>query len=241
MVEDKELDLELERHNARIAEESQAEKVDDNQETAVAEISQKNEVSTTADETIDGFSPINSEFSKRMDDVKVRVLENASNEDEKFVKTVKENLKDAAVKHTEVEQKKAEFVKQKVQFEQEKLETKQKENVHQQQEDKWANRQKRRQYHYDGVKPIMQFVGIETPMNLFLLYFLTVILVWFYLLNKLFKGTIGALIAGASDADRPKAVKGFLWTLLALFTVIVLAILVYMFLVWQGIISPAKI
>lgn len=238
MVEDKELDLELEKRNLSKSDSFQEQKVE---ETAVANISQPRDISTTEIKQEDGFSPISSEFAKRMDDVKVQVLENASNEDEKFVKTVKENLKDAAVKHTEVEQKKAEFVKQKVQFEQEKLETKQKENVHQQQEDKWANRQKRRQYHYDGVKPIMQFVGIETPMNLLLLYFLTLVLVWFFLISKLLKGTIGALIAGASDADRPKAVKGFLWTLLAIFTVIIIAMAVYLFLRWQEIIPQIKI
>lgn len=238
MVEDKELDLELEKRNLSKGDNFQGQKVE---ETAVANVSQPRDISTTEIKQEDEFSPISSEFAKRMDDVKVQVLENASNEDEKFVKTVKENLKDAAVKHTEVEQKKAEFVKQKVQFEQEKLETKQKENVHQQQEDKWANRQKRRQYHYDGVKPIMQFVGIETPMNLLLLYFLTLVLVWFFLIGKLLKGTIGALIAGASDADRPKAVKGFLWTLLAIFTVIIIAMAVYLFLRWQGIIPQIHI
>lgn len=238
MVEDKELDLELEKRNLSKGDNFQGQKVE---ETAVANVSQPRDISTTEIKQEDEFSPISSEFAKRMDDVKVQVLENASNEDEKFVKTVKENLKDAAVKHTEVEQKKAEFVKQKVQFEQEKLETKQKENVHQQQEDKWANRQKRRQYHYDGVKPIMQFVGIETPMNLFILYFLTFVLVWFFLISKLLKGTVGALIAGASDADRPKAVKGFLWTLLAIFTVIIIAMAVYLFLRWQEIIPQIKI
>ena len=238
MVEDKELDLELEKRNLSKGSNFQEQKVD---ETAVANVSQPRDINVTEIKQEDEFSPISSEFAKRMDDVKVQVLENASNEDEKFVKTVKENLKDAAVKHTEVEQKKAEFVKQKVQFEQEKLETKQKENVHQQQEDKWANRQKRRQYHYDGVKPIMQFVGIETPMNLLLLYFLTLVLVWFFLIGKLLKGTVGALIAGASDADRPKAVKGFLWTLLAIFTVIIIAMAVYLFLRWQGIIPQIQI
>lgn len=238
MVEDKELDLELEKRNLSKGDNFQGQKVE---ETAVANVSQPRDISTTEIKQEDEFSPISSEFAKRMDDVKVQVLENASNEDEKFVKTVKENLKDAAVKHTEVEQKKAEFVKQKVQFEQEKLETKQKENVHQQQEDKWANRQKRRQYHYDGVKPIMQFVGIETPMNLLLLYFLTLVLVWFFLIGKLLKGTIGALLAGASDANRPKAVKGFLWTLLAFIAVIIIAMVVYLFLRWQGIIPQIQI
>ena len=174
MVEpDKDLDLELEKHQ----------KV---KETAVVQVSQPTEmVATETNIKDDDFSALHSAFADKMDDVKVNVLEQASEEDKKFVETVKGNLKDAAVKHTEVEQEKAKFAKQKVQYEEEKLDTEQRRNEQQQLEDKWENRRKKRQYHYDGVKPIMTFVGIKEPLNLFFLYFLTVILVWFFLINKL--------------------------------------------------------
>ena len=82
----------------------------------------------------------------------------------------------------------------------------------------------------------MRFVGIEEPLNLFLLYLLTLVLCPFFLLSKLLKGTVGALIAGASDGDRPKAVKGFLWTLIAIIAVMAIAAVVYLFLKWQGLI-----
>lgn len=227
MVEpDKDLDLELEKHQ-------------EIKETAVAQVSQPTEmVATETNINDDDFSALHSAFADKMDDVKVNVLEQAREEDKKFVETVKENLKDAAVKHTEVEKEKAKFAEQKVKYEEEKLDTKQKRNEQQQLEDKWENRRKRRQYHYDGVKPIMTFVGIENPLNLFLLYFLTLILVWFFLAAKLFQGTIGALISGASDGNRTKAAKGFIWTVLGVFTLFIVGAIVYLFLKWQGIIPP---
>lgn len=175
-------------------------------------------------------------FTGKMDEVKLKILQDASAEDEKFVRTIKENVKNAAVANTEVEKEREEFARQSVQYEREKLSTKQQRNEIEAAEDKWANKEKRREFHYNGVKPIMEFVGIQKPMNLFLLYFLSFILVWFFLLSKLWRGTIGALIAGAEDANRPKTVKGFLWTLLAIIAVGILAALVYLFLKWQGIV-----
>ena len=179
---------------------------------------------------------INNKFSSQMDEVKVAVLKDASENDKQFVDTVKENLKSAAIEHTEVEKEKAKYAKQTVEYEQEKLATKQTKNANEQAEDIWDNKQKRRKFHYDGVKPIMEFVGIKEPMNLFMLYGLTIVLLPFFLMAKLWRGTIGALIAGAEDTDRPKAVKGFLWTLLGLIAVLAIALLIYFFLKWQNLI-----
>lgn len=175
-------------------------------------------------------------FTERMDDVKLKILQDASISDERFVKTIKDNVKEAAVVNTEVEREREAFAKQSVQYEREKLSTKQQKNTIEATEDKWANREKRREFHYNGVKPIMEFVGISKPMNLLLLYFLTAVLIWFFLLAKLWRGTIGALIAGAEDANRPKTVKGLLWTLLAIIAVGIFSALAYLFLKWQGIV-----
>lgn len=193
-------------------------------------------VTTENGAAVPTISSSGSSFTDRMDDVKLKILQDASASDEKFVKTIKDNVKEAAVVNTEVEREREALAKQSVQYEREKLSTKQQKNTHEATEDKWANREKRREFHYNGVKPIMEFVGISKPMNLVLLYFLSFILVWFFLLSKLWRGTIGALIAGAEDANRPRTVKGFLWTLLGLIALCVLAALVYLFLKWQGII-----
>jgi len=109
-------------------------------------------------------------------------------------------------------------------------------NEQKQAEDKWTNKQKQREFHYAGVRPIMEFVGIKTPMNIALLYFLTMFLLPFFLFAKLWKGTIGALIVGAEDSDRPKAVRGFLYTLLAVIAVGTIALVAYLVLGWLNII-----
>lgn len=174
------------------------------------------------------------DFTRTIDEAKIKAVQDAAATDDKFVKDFTEQLKQATLKSAQVEQEKQDLEKQNVQYAQELLETQQKLNAATQQINEWDKKQKRRQYHFDGVKPIMKFVGIETPMNLFLLYALTSVLVWFFLINKLFKGTIGALIAGAEDSDRPKAVKGFLWTLIAVIAVLVIAVIILVILKWLG-------
>lgn len=165
-------------------------------------------------------------FNQAVDSVKLNILQDSGTNDQKFIKEVKENVKDATIKLTEVEKEKAELEKQNVLYYQELKDKERQLNEYEKKANTWENKQKCRQYHYDGVKPIMEFVGIKTPMNLFMLYFLTSVLVWFFLLAKLFKGTIGALIAGAEDENRPRAVKGFLWTMLALVVLAVIAVIV---------------
>lgn len=176
------------------------------------------------------------DFTKAIDAAKIRVVEDASANDANFVKDFEKKLKDATLELAAVEEEKARLEKQNIEYHQELLRTNQELNEHIQAENLWENRQKRREYHYNGVKPIMEFVGIKEPMNLFLLYALTSILVWFFLFAKLFKGTIGALIAGAEDSDRPKAVKGFLWTLIGVIAVGVVGLLTVLVLRWLNII-----
>lgn len=178
---------------------------------------------------------IQTQFSKQMDVVKENVLSQAAENDTNFVDTIKRNVKEAAVRLTEVEKDKADLQGQQIKYESEKLSTKQIKNENEQKEDKWDNKRKRRQFHYDGVKPIMEFVGVKEPMNLVFLYFLTIILTPIYLVAKLIRGTFGALIAGASDSQRGKMAKGFLWTVLCVFVLITVVSIVYLFLKWQGI------
>lgn len=174
-------------------------------------------------------------FSKKMDDVKQTILAEASISDDKFITTVKENLKEAAITATEVEQEKQKFEKQQVNAEQEKLERVQKQNEHGINEDKWSNRQKRRQYHYDGVKPIMEFIGISSPMNEIILYVITILIFPIFFLDKILKGTIGAMLFGACDGNRPKQMRGFIWTMLGVLTVVVIIAIICGLLVAFGV------
>jgi hypothetical protein len=178
---------------------------------------------------------LNTEFAQKMDEVKQNVLVDASATDDNFVNAVKKNVKEAAVKLTEVEKEKANLQEQQVNLEQDKLTTKQNQEKHTQNADKWDDKRKKRQFHYDGVKPIMESVGIIEPMNLFFLYFLAAVLTPLFLIGKFCRGSFGALLAGANDKDRCKAAKGFLWTLLAVFALITVICLILLFLKTQGI------
>ena len=173
-------------------------------------------------------------FSQAVEGVKMSMLNEAQN-DERFSKDVTEQIKAATVKLAEVEKDKAELEQKNIQYEQELKDKQRQLNEFEKQQNYWKNRQDRRQYHYDGVKPIMEFVGIRSPMNLVLLYFLTCVITPFFLLAKLFKGTIGALIAGAEDSNRPKAMKGFIWTILGLLVAAMVAISILLALNWLGI------
>jgi len=197
----------------------------------------ENNVPTIADnttQTANKLSTVNepTSFSKAVDTAKLNVLDKAQKNDTKFVQKITDELKEAAVKLAEVEKSKGELEKQNVEYAKELLDTQQKLNEQKQDEDKWANKQKRREYHYDGVKPIMEFVGIKTPMNLFFLYLFTVLLFLPFLGDKLIRGTIGALIVGATDGDRPKSAKAFMWTLLAVFTAAILIVVGYLGYQW---------
>ena len=178
-----------------------------------------------------------SAFTDMVDQAKINVVHEASQSDEKFVGDFKGKLKEATLKLAEVEKSKAELEKQNVEYHSELLKTQQLLNEQQQAQDKWENRQKRRQYHYNGVKDIMLSVGVKEPMNLFFLYLLTIIVLPFFLLGKLIRCTFGNLIAGACNEDRPKAVKGALWTILFVSIALVLALLVILALGWFGVIK----
>lgn len=175
-------------------------------------------------------------FTKAVDTAKLNVLQDASANDKKFTDDFKGKLKEATLKLAEVEREKANLEKQNIEYHQEILETQQLLNEQKQAEDKWTNKQKQREFHYAGVRPIMEFVGIKQPMNIVLLYSLTLFLLPFFLFAKFWKGTIGALIVGAEDSDRPKAVRGFLYTLLAIVAVGIIALVTYLALGWLNII-----
>ena len=175
-------------------------------------------------------------FTQAVDTAKINVLQDASANDKKFTDEFKDKLKEATLKLAEVEREKATLEKQNIEYHQELLNSEQLLNEQKQAEDKWANKQKQREFHYAGVRPIMEFVGIKTPMNIALLYCLTLFLLPFFLFAKLWKGTIGALIVGAEDSDRPKSVRGFLYTLLGVVAVGIIALVTYLALGWLNII-----
>ncbi|MCK9456900.1 MAG: hypothetical protein M0R31_06365 [Candidatus Riflebacteria bacterium] len=176
------------------------------------------------------------EFSQAVEAAKIETIKEASVSNKDFIEKFQDNVIKAAEKLAEVEREKAELEKQNIEYHQELLNSEQLLNEQKQAEDKWINKQRQREFHYAGVRPIMEFVGIKTPMNILLLYSLTLFLLPFFLFAKLWKGTIGALIVGAEDSDRPKAVRGFLYTLLGIVSVGIIALVTYLALGWLNII-----
>ena len=168
------------------------------------------------------------EFTKVIDDIKIQTVNNAAAEDVKFKQDFKDKLKEATLKLAEFERQKAELEKQNVEFNQELLETQQKLNTYQQEEDKWDNRRKKRQYHYDGVKDIMLCIGIKNPMCIPVMYMLLPIAAVAFLAKALLIATFGNLLCGAVDSDRPKAMRGFLWTVLVFACMIILGVGIYL-------------
>lgn len=175
------------------------------------------------------------QFENKMEEVKLNVLKEASIEDNKFVDTIKENLKKAAIKNTEIEQNKAELQNKQVESEKKKTDKEIQQTEHKIREDKWENREKWRRYVYNGVKPIMNFVGIDEPMSIFMTCIFTMLLFIPFLIAKFWNGTIGALINGACDKDRSKTMKGFIWTVLGIALMFGLICLIVLFLKTQGI------
>ena len=193
------------------------------------------QISVGQGEPLSNVTAANS-FTKAVDVAKINILQEASANDKKFTDDFRDKLKEATLKLAEVEREKANLEKQNIEYHQELLNSEQLLNEQKQNEDKWTNKQRQREFHYAGVRPIMEFVGIKLPMNIVLLYALTLFLLPFFLFAKLWKGTIGALIIGAEDSDRPKAVRGFLYTLLAIVAVGIIALVTYLALGWLNII-----
>lgn len=165
-------------------------------------------------------------FSQHVDSAKLDVLEEAKHNDAKFVEEFKEKLKDATLKLAEVERSKAEaenakaeLARKNVEYEKELVDTKQKLNAFEQVENKWTNKQRAREYHYNGVKSIMQCIGITEPMCIPLLYTIFPIALIFFFIKCIIQATVGNLLCGAVNSDRPKAMRGFLWTILV-FTIL---------------------
>lgn len=163
-------------------------------------------------------------FEKKVEEAQVQFVKNG---DGKHVEEFKKSMGEAILEEANVAKEKAIAKKEVIITEKQKALLDQKAN-------KWANREIRRKYHYNGVKPIMQFVGICEPLNLFFLYLLTVVLFMPFLVDKLIRATFGALLTGA-NSDRPRAMKNTLWTIFVFAVVFFIALGILLVLEWLNI------
>lgn len=166
-------------------------------------------------------------FSKIIDNAKVETIKRASAEDDKFNEDFKNELKQAVLKSAQLEKEKQELEKRNIELQQNYIKTKNELENQIQSVNKWDNKQKAREYHYNGLKDIMLFVHINNPMCIPLMYIFAVLISPIYLVWTLILAPIGTLIAGTKDQERPKLVKGAIYTILCIALVLVLAILFY--------------
>ena len=168
------------------------------------------------------------EFSKAIDEAKIGTIQRASAEDEKFNEDFKSELKQAVLKSAQLEKEKQELEKKNIELEQQYIQTKAEKETQTQSVNKWDNMRAKRQYHYDGLKDIMDFLHIDHPMCVWLMYVFALIASPIYLIKVLILSPLATLIGGTKAGDRPKLVKGAVYTLLCVFLVAIIAVLVYL-------------
>lgn len=186
-------------------------------------IKQKKEIavksSTNGNKEISNITK-ETEFSKVLDTAKIEIIKSASVEDEKFVDSLKNEIKLAGLKSAQLEKGKQELEISNIALEQNFLKTKDELEQQKQKENKWTNKQKAREYHYNGLKDIMQFVHINNPMCIPLMYIFALLVSPIYLVWTLVLCPIGTLIGGTKDNNRPKIVKGAIYTILCVALVV---------------------
>lgn len=178
------------------------------QETKELEVQQSNEV---FEERLHNVTE-ETEFSKKIQEGMVNIVKEAYVSDEDFKSGIQEKAKTSAQEYANLEKDKAELERQNLQYASELLQTQQELNKFKQDDHRWDNLRSKRQVFYDGVKPILKWIGIEEPMNIGLMIFITVVMIIPFIIGK----PLEALILGANPNDRVKQSKAWLWTLLAL-------------------------
>lgn len=207
MIEDKELDKIIENHSNEI------EKIDENNENKkIANVTQSTKFSDVVD-------------NAKINIIKEASIENGSNN--KFVADLKDKLKEAAIESANLEKDKQSLERKNLELEQNYLKTKTELEQQKQSQNKWTNKEKSREYHYNGLKDIMQFLRINNPMCIPLMYLFAIIGSPLYLIWTLIISPIGTLICGTKDNERPKSVKGAIYTILCITLIIAVGFLIY--------------
>lgn len=166
-------------------------------------------------------------FSKAVDFAKTDIVKDATINDDKFVKDVTKELKDAFLKSAQLENEKQELEKKNIELNQAYIQTQQELEEQKQSVNKWENKQKSREYHFNGLKDIMAFVHINNPMCIPLMYIFAVLVSPIYLIWTLILCPLGTFIAGTKDADRPRVVKGAIYTIMCIALIVFIGFLMY--------------
>lgn len=167
------------------------------------------------------------EFSNAIDSAKIHTIKKASEEDVNFNKDFTNELKQAVLKSAQLEKEKQELEKKYIELQQNNIKTRNELEAQKQSVNKWENKRKAREYHYDGLKDIMLFMHIHNPMCIPLMYIFAVIVAPIYFVKTVIISPLVTFITGTKDQERPKLVKGAIYTILCITLIIIIAFLFY--------------
>lgn len=154
----------------------------------------------------------------------------ATSEDKDFVGELSDKNKDVLKASIDLEREKVEAEKQKILLEQEKIAKEKEENLNERLKGRFGAKLDAQEYHYKSLKPILETVGMKTPMNVIWMWIIAVfvtVVIPIYPLKLLFCATFGNLLAGASAENRKGFAKGCMWTAIAILGISLTALLVF--------------
>lgn len=166
-------------------------------------------------------------FSDTVDKAKIATIQQASIDDDKFNQDFKAELKQAVIKSAQLEKEKQELEKKNIELQQNYIKTKNDLETQTQIVNKWENKQKAREYHYNGLKDIMQFVHIENPMCIPLMYLFAFLVSPIYLLWTLVLSPLKTLICGTKEENRPRYIKNAIYTILCVGLAVAIGFAIY--------------
>lgn len=156
-----------------------------------------------------------SDFTNALEQAKVNVAKQVTVEGSDTAEKVKEVIADTVVASTKLEQERVGIESDKIALQKDLLSTRKAKENYAKRQAKYEHLRQKRTYHFEGLKTILNRVGINEPTNIYLMYFIAIVILPFALLGMLFKGTIGNLLSGLNPEERAKRVKAFLITFLA--------------------------
>lgn len=153
----------------------------------------------------------------------------ATSNDKDFVGELSNKNKDVLKASIDLEREKVEAEKQRILLEQEKIAKEKEENLNERLKGKFGAKLDAQEYHFKSLKPILETVGVKSPMNVILMWIIAVacFIIPIYPLKLLFCATFGNLLAGASSENRKGFAKGCMWTAIAILGISLTALLVF--------------
>lgn len=153
----------------------------------------------------------------------------ATSSDKDFVGELSNKNKDVLKASIDLEREKVEAEKQKILLEQEKIAKEKEDNLNERLKNKFGAKLDAQEYYYKSLKPILETVGVKTPMNVILMWIIAIacFIVPIYPLKLLFCASFGNLLAGASSENRKGFAKGCMWTAIAILGIALTALIVF--------------